>query len=201
MNESIAGANCAHICVDVQAMFAADTEWHAPWLANVLPAMEAIVAQQPARTVFTRFIPPERPEQAQGAWKSYYNRWRSMTRDRLAPDLVELVPGLRRFVPPALVMDKAIYSPWLGTELHAYLRHHRIDTLVVTGGETDVCVLATVLGAIDLGYRVVLPQDAVFGSADQTHDAMLSIYHSRFGQQLTVCTTQDLLDDWREQAA
>ena len=201
MIDSITGTRCAHICVDMQAMFATETEWHAPWLVNVLPAVEAIVAQRPARTVFTRFIPPQTPEQAHGAWKSYYDRWRSMTRDRLSPDLIELVPALRRFVPPALVMDKAIYSPWLGTELHAYLRNHAIDTLVVSGGETDVCVLATVLGAIDLGYHVVLPEDAIFGSADQTHDAMLSIYNSRFGQQLTVCTTQDLLDDWREQAA
>lgn len=75
-----------------------------------------------------------------------------------------------------------------------------IDTLVVTGGETDVCVLATVMGAIDRGYRVVLPSDAIYGSADETHDAMSSIYRSRFGQQLTVCTTQDVLDHWREAA-
>jgi nicotinamidase-related amidase len=30
-----------------------------------------------------------------------------------------------------------------------------IDTLVIIGGETDECVLAAVLGAIDFGYRVV----------------------------------------------
>ena len=32
----------------------------------------------------------------------------------------------------------------------------RSDTLIVTGSETDVCVLATVLAAIDCGIRVVV---------------------------------------------
>ena len=63
--------------------------------------------------------------------------------------------------------------------------------LVVTGGETDVCVLATVLGAIDLGYHVYLPLDALYGSADPTHDAMLEIYKSRFQAQLTTTSVAE----------
>jgi hypothetical protein len=42
--------------------------------------------------------------------------------------------------------------------------------------------------------------DAIFGSADQTHDAAVTVFHSRFGQQLTACTAQELLDDWEEVA-
>lgn len=190
----------AHICVDVQTMFAADTDWHAPWLNRVLPAIEAIVERDPARTVFTRFIPPEHPEDAPGAWQDYYQRWPAMTRASLPAEMLELVPSLLRYVPPARQLDKTIYSPWLQTDLHRGLRREGVDTLIVTGGETDVCVLTTVLGAIDLGYRVVLPTDAVFGSADQTHEATLTLYRSRFGQQLTACTTQDLLDNWAEVA-
>ncbi|MNL73144.1 hypothetical protein D3C87_1985620 [compost metagenome] len=53
------------------------------------------------------------------------------------------------------------------------------------------------MGAIDHGFRVVLPTDAVFSSADETHDAMLRIFESRFALQLVTCTTQDLLDDLR----
>jgi nicotinamidase-related amidase len=51
-----------------------------------------------------------------------------------------------------------------------------VDTLVVTGGETDICVLATVLGAVDRGFRVVLVSDAICSSADQTHDALMELY-------------------------
>lgn len=192
--------NIVHICVDVQSMFAADTDWHAPWLGKVLPAIEAIVARDPAHTIFTRFIPPIQPDQAPGAWRAYYQRWPKMTRAQLPEEMLEIVPLLRRYIPPATELNKTIYSPWLQTELHPGLTRQGVDTLIVTGGETDICVLATVMGAIDLGYRVILPTDAVFGSADQTHDAALTLYQSRFGQQLTACTTQDLLDNWADVA-
>jgi nicotinamidase-related amidase len=34
------------------------------------------------------------------------------------------------------------------------------DTVITTGGETDVCVLATMLVDIDWGFRVILVTDA-----------------------------------------
>jgi nicotinamidase-related amidase len=197
-NHDLTGPNCVHLCVDMQAMFAEPTEWHAPWMSAVLPAIAELVGQQPERTLFTRFIPPATPQDAHGAWRHYYERWAMMTRERLPAAMIELVPALARHVPPAGVLDKSVYSPWLGTGLHRRLRAKGVDTLVVTGGESDVCVLATVLGAIDHGYRVVLPTDGVYSSADATHDAILSVYRSRFGMQLVDCTVQDILDDWKD---
>lgn len=196
MPEREPAGGLAHICVDMQSMFAERTDWHAPWLRRVLPAVEALVERAPAQTVFTRFIPPPTPAQAHGAWRFHYERWPAMTRERLPPDLLDIVPSLARFVPPARVFDKPVYSPWLDGRLDAKLRAEGVSTLAVSGGETDMCVLATVLGGIDLGYRIVLATDAVFGSADATHDDMLEIYRCRFGVQLTTCTTQELLDGW-----
>ena len=193
----LTGSNSVHLCVDMQRMFAETTEWHAPWLLGMLPAIEAIVDMRPARTIFTRFIPPISAEEARGAWRAYYRKWTSMTREQLAPELLELVPSLARYIPPARQLDKNVYSPWFAPDLIATLRADNVDTVIVTGGETDVCVATTVMGAIDHGFRVVLPTDAVFGSADETHDAMLRIFESRFALQLVTCTTQDLLDDLR----
>ena len=51
------GAEAIHLCVDMQRMFAEDTDWKMPWLPRVLPNVVAITAAHPARTVFTRFIP------------------------------------------------------------------------------------------------------------------------------------------------
>ena len=45
-------------------------------------------------------------------------------------------------------------------ELVAHLREREADALIVSGSETDVCVLATVLDAVDMGYRVIVVRDA-----------------------------------------
>ncbi|MBB6410659.1 nicotinamidase-related amidase [Mesorhizobium sangaii] len=71
-----------------------------------------------------------------------------------------------------------------------------VDTLVITGGETDVCVLATVLGGIDFGYRVVLVTDALCSSSDATHDALLTVYHQRFAQQVETVEMEKVLSSW-----
>ena len=66
----------------------------------------------------------------------------------------------------------------------------------MTGGETDVCVFATVLGALDRGYRAVVVTDGLCSSADETHDAALRLYESRFGQQLETATAETVLAAW-----
>jgi nicotinamidase-related amidase len=57
-------------------------------------------------------------------------------------------------------------------------------------------VLATVLGAMDWGFRVVLATDALCSSADETHDSMMNVYTDRFGQQVECVTTETLLAAW-----
>jgi nicotinamidase-related amidase len=119
-----------------------------------------------------------------------------MTIECLGREMVDLVPELDGLVPPAQVVDKRVYSPWMDATLQALLQARGADTLVITGGETDVCVLATVLGAIDRGYRVVVASDAICSSADDTHDASLRLYQDRFGQQVEIATTEQILMNW-----
>lgn len=61
------------------------------------------------------------------------------------------------------------------------------------GGETDVCVLATVLGAIDLGYATTVLRDAVCSGVDETHDACLKLLGDRFSVQLKIQYTEEFL--------
>ncbi len=183
-----------HLCVDMQRMFSEDTPWHVPWMARVSPEVLELAERHAGRTIFTRFIPPERAADAGGLWRSYYEKWWMMTGEHLPAEMRALMPSLARLAPPALVFDKPTYSPWVGSRLHTLLQQQAVRTLVVTGGETDVCVLATVLGAIDLGYRVILLGDAVCSGADDTHDASLSLLQSRFSMQVEVMTTHDFLD-------
>jgi Isochorismatase family len=95
-----------HLCIDMQNLFALDTPWHTPWMARVLPVVARIAERHPDQTVFTRSIPPERPDQMPGSWRRYYERWRDLTQERMDPGLIQLVPPLRALAPPAEVIDK-----------------------------------------------------------------------------------------------
>ena len=190
------GETAVHICVDMQRMFAEATDWQMPWLERVLPNIVSITSAHSESTIFTRFVPARKPGQGAGMWRHYYERWRSMTIDELGPEMIGLVPDLAKFVPPARTFDKHVYSPWTGSDLHLQLRNAGIDTIVITGGETDVCVLSTLLGAIDWGFRVILVTDALCSSADETHDAMMNVYTNRFGEQAETVTTNTLLESW-----
>lgn len=188
------GGNWRHICVDMQRMFAEDTPWQVNWAERVLPAVARLTSACPERTIFTRFIPPRRAADATGMWRPYYNKWWMMTRETLDPSLLGLVEPLAQFVPPALVFDKAVYSPWHDRRLHRHLQEGGVTTLAISGGETDVCVLSTALGAIDLGYRIILVKDALCSGSDPTHDATLTVIGNRFSVQAGVMDHGELLD-------
>ena len=185
-----------HLCIDMQRMFAEDTPWHTPWMERVLPVVIGLCERKAERTWFTRFIPASEVGEGRGTWRGYWERWPEMTINRLGPERVDLVPSLAAFTPPARVLDKRTYSPWRGAGLDEALRAGGVETLVVTGAETDVCVLAAVLGAVDLGYRVIVVTDALCSSSDESHDALLGLYRNRYGQQVETAESAEVLANW-----
>src|SRR5436853_5744935 len=88
-----------------------------PWMARVLPVVTRIAEHHPSRTVFTRFIPPRRPDRMPGSWRRYYECWRELTLERIDPRLIELVPPLTALAPPAEVVDKRVYSRFSETRI------------------------------------------------------------------------------------
>ncbi|WP_042800588.1 cysteine hydrolase [Streptomyces sp. C] len=54
-------------------------------------------------------------------------------------------------------------SPMAGTDLDALLRNLGVRTLVVTGVSSNIAIPNTVFDAVNLGYEVVVPSDAIAG--------------------------------------
>ena len=187
-----------HLCIDMQNIFARGGLWETPWMERVLPTIARIVDRYQARTMFSRFITPETPEDRTGQWQSYFRHWRQATRQHLPPSALDLVPALARYVPPLRVIDKPAYSAFSNPALASVLIDHEIGTVVITGAETDVCVLSTVLSAVDLGFRVVIVQDALCSSSDVGHDALMTMYRTRFHGQVDLVTAEELAEFWRE---
>lgn len=180
----------------MQRLFAPDGLWPTPWMTEALPCISALAEAKPERTIFTRFMPPEHPEQRPGMWQHYYRSWPEVTREKVHPELLELMPQLARLVPPAGMVDKPAYSAFSNPRMGEELRKAHADTLIITGGETDICVLATVMSAVDIGYRVILPTDAVCSSSDQGHDSLVGLYRNRFSHQIETTDTATVLSLW-----
>lgn len=184
----------AHLCLDMQKLFAPEGPWSTPWMERVLPNITAVAEAFGPATVFTRFIPAGNPDEEIGTWRGYYQRWSGLTLEKMDARLLDLVPPLAALAPPGHIVEKRRFSGFSAPELAPLLNGTGTETLVITGAETDMCILATVMDAVDRGYRVLLVEDAVCSSSDEGHDAALMIYRRRFGQQIEMVSTAELMD-------
>ena len=89
-----------------------------------------------------------------------------------------------------LVIDKNASSPFNGTGVDQLLRNMRLETLVVTGMATDMCVETTARDAADRGYNVIVVEDAVATFFPEHHRTALSAMARVYGQ---VWSTEDVL--------
>lgn len=68
---------------------------------------------------------------------------------------------------------KRRYSGFFATELDLLLRAYKVQTIILIGGLTDVCVHYTFVDAHQRDYYVRVVEDAVGGSSQAAHDASL----------------------------
>ncbi len=192
------GAGTVAVIVDMQRIFAELPGWRVASLPRIVPRAKLLALHRPDNTVFTRFITAESPTKAKGAWQHYYLHWRLATRDRLEPGMLDLIAPLAGIAQDMEICDKSTYSPFEDGRFERVLRRRRADTLVLGGVETDVCVLATVLGAVDRGLRVVVASDAVTSSCLPAHVAALDMMFPRYKNQIEIATTRQILAAWRD---
>lgn len=89
--------------------------------------------------------------------------------DEVAPDAGEFV----------LVKKKP--SAFVGTPLLQLLIDRRVDTVIVTGGSTSNCVRATVVDAVSLNFRALVPADCVFDRFAVSHAVSLFDLDRQYG--------------------
>ena len=85
-------------------------------------------------------------------------------------------------------------NPMAGTDLDPVLRNLGVRTIVVTGVSVNVAITNRVMDAVNLGYDVVLPRDAVCGIPREYADAVID---NTIALLATVVSTDDLLATWK----
>mmetsp|Transcript_33276 Transcript_33276/g.102411 ORF Transcript_33276/g.102411 Transcript_33276/m.102411 type:complete len:348 (+) Transcript_33276:146-1189(+) len=160
-------------------------------------------------TFLLRFLLPRNASEALGIMRHYYSPEASgkMTQDALRTAgadvgyLTDIMPPLQRLVASgAQVATKdtaGAFGPGstLPKKLDAYFANagEATRTLIVTGVETDYCVVATVLGALDHHYRVVVASDAVSSSQPNAGQAQLDYTFRRFDHMIDIAPTESVL--------
>ena len=76
--------------------------------------------------------------------------------------------------PDDVVLSKVSSSPFNSTAIDRLLRNLAIDTLLVCGVVTNGCVEGTVRDASDLGYQVVMVEDACAAVTPALHQAAIT---------------------------
>lgn len=92
--------------------------------------------------------------------------------------------------PGELVVNKTANSAFNASDIDRLLRNLGVQTLIVTGVGTDVCVETTARDAVDRGYNCVVVEDACATLDEESHDAALLAFAKWFGK---VAGTRDVI--------
>ena len=80
-----------------------------------------------------------------------------------------------------IVIPKRRYSGFFQTTLDLTLRERGINTVIVTGVVTNICVRSTVHDAFFLRYKVLVPEDLVMATSPQAQEVTLYDIDTHYG--------------------
>lgn len=83
------------------------------------------------------------------------------------------------------VVLKHRFSGFYETDLDLTLKDLCIDTVIVTGVVTNICVRSTIHDAFFRGYKVIVPRDCVMATGDREQESSLYDIETHFGEVST----------------
>ncbi len=95
----------------------------------------------------------------------------------------EIVPELAPR-PTDRIVSKRRYSGFFETDLETLLRGMAVDTLVLTGLQTDCCVWHTAADGFFRGFRIVILEDAVAARTEEGHHRALGQARRLYGARI-----------------
>ena len=98
----------------------------------------------------------------------------------------EIIPALFDPARDWVVDTKKRYNCFVGTDLDFVLRKHGINTVLLTGVNTNSCVLSTASSACSRDYAVFVVEDCVDSmDGPEIHEAALACVRAAFGWVMT----------------
>jgi len=88
-------------------------------------------------------------------------------------------------------MLKRKYSAFQGTGLDRLLRELKVDTVILTGVVSDICIQHTAADAFFSGYKIIVPRDCVEAADAPTQNAAIKFMKKAYGPEIT--TSKELM--------
>jgi nicotinamidase-related amidase len=111
-------------------------------------------------------------------------------------DAAQVVPEVG-VTPTDLVLTRTHgLNPMAGTDLDPILRNLGVTTIVVAGVSVNIAITNLVMDAVNRGYDVVLPRDAVCGVPASYADAVID---NTLSLLATLTTVDELADVWKSE--
>ena len=107
----------------------------------------------------------------------------------------QLDPRLERREETEPLIVKKFASSFFGTHLHSILTSEGVDTTIVAGCTTSGCVRATVVDALQHGYRVLVPEQCVGDRSRSAHQANLYDMQTKYADVVSVERVLDYLKE------
>jgi nicotinamidase-related amidase len=114
---------------------------------------------------------------------------------RLSPGSVAVQPPDEIGVDPADIVLARYHGlgPMTGTQLDAILRNLGATTIVGVGVSVNIGMTNLALDAVNRGYQIVMPRDAIAGVPKDYADAVIANTLSLIA---TITTTEEILSAW-----
>jgi len=94
-----------------------------------------------------------------------------------------------------VVLDKTRYSAFYDTDLEERLRAEGVDSLIVCGVTTNICVESTVRDAFFRDIRPIVPEDGTAAVSPELHEGALEDFRYGFGQVVSIAEIETALDE------
>lgn len=102
------------------------------------------------------------------------------------------------FLPNDYLIKKRRYSAFFGTDFEILLRGLKVDTLLLCGGLTDVCVHYTFVDGHQSDYFCRVIEECVAGSSEEAHEASLrAMEYLQTGARCSVSNVMNAMETYK----
>jgi nicotinamidase-related amidase len=188
------GSRPALIVVDVTVGFTDASSPLACELEDVVEVIARLLAEARRAGIPVVYTTVSYGDGDRGAAAAFIDKVPALLTLEAGSRWVEVDPRIAP-LPDEAVLNKLFASAFFGTPLASLLAAADRDSVIVTGASTSGCVRATVVDALQHGYRPIVPREAVGDRDPAAHAANLHDIDAKYGDVVSAHEVVEYMEE------